>query len=277
MKQLLQNYYFRLKKNTLFYTVLAVIVLYLLFVVFFSFLGTLTYDSKTDKFFYVPSEIPLDYLYFNFFSPTGILLLVQVCIVELLSKDYKYDTFRNMLLAGKSRKQVFFSSLIVSLSIYLFFFLLTFILTYGIGSIIGFSTSIFGGLYDFVSFLIYIIYGIALTCFTCFITMVVKAKVGVYGLIIALLFLDSICSGVSSIISIDGVSVFKFGEFFMGYAQDKITYGQLDFAYDIINYQSIEVSGRMPFVVIKNISLDLVITFLSVFFGQFTFSRIDLK
>lgn len=277
MKQLLQNYYYRLRKHSTFYAVLGLIVFLTVAINLISLLTTINYDQTTNAFFYEPEEVYLDAVYFGTISPIGVNLLVQVVIIELLSKDHKYDTFRNMLLAGKSRIQVFFASLIVSLSIYVFFTIVELILMYGLGGMIGFTISGYGGLDDFLSHLMYFFCGIALTCFTCFMTMVFKNKAITYILVIALLVLNSILSTFGNIGVIDGIEFYKFNEFFWSYATNKIIYGNLDHATYFVNYRSVYVEGRTLALTIKNLSMDIIVGGLSVFFGQFAFSKIDLK
>lgn len=124
MINILQTEFFRLKKSKLFWTMLGIcaglpLVSTLLYVVLFGFVGSLGgAEIEVNVWDYIRSVgIAEGALAGTASVMSDATLFSVICASIFLSRDFKNGTFRNMLLANKSRLELYLSHLVMSITI----------------------------------------------------------------------------------------------------------------------------------------------------------------
>ena len=122
MINILQTEFFRLKKNTLFWTLLGVCALLPLVSVLINVLvvwlmGTTDLGVEVNAWEYMKSFDLTVLALSDLPRPAGHMLFAVICTSVFLCKEFSNGTFRNMLLANRSRRDVYLSFFIVSVII----------------------------------------------------------------------------------------------------------------------------------------------------------------
>lgn len=217
-------------------------------------------------------------------------LTIPVFIILFLSLDYKYDTFRNMILAGKKRTEIYLSALIVSL----IFTVASILVLYGLSTIIS---SAFG--YPLISgdntakqywltFIAYFVGEILICSLACFLAMTIRNRIASISIFIAVYLL---LQGTSTIANIGYICVgnsvinfYQLNEFFFPYQLSMIRSGTYDYAisYYAISYSPITVSyeviqGRTIPLLLKTFITDAILIGLFNVLGCLLFNNKDLR
>jgi hypothetical protein len=121
MKGFLKAYYYRLVRNIPFWLSLGAVLL--ISVVSSIIIGYMNISNSSAGQAYAFSASTLLQYLLNPFRM--IPLVIDIIIIFFLGADWHFGTMRNLVLSGKNRLVIYFSGLIIALTIYLAFFVIT--------------------------------------------------------------------------------------------------------------------------------------------------------
>jgi len=266
MKELFRTYYYRLfhEKSTWVFFVLS-LVFTLIQVVIMALIKK--FGGYTDG--------SLAIIHSNLLF-SGAFYIVVAFLFLYITRDWKDGTFRNLTLAGKTRNQIFFAALLVSVSIFLVFMASSLGLAWIIGSISGFPVGLNSAsaiMAFFVSWGMSFFFHLVIIAITVSFAFLIPSAFGSLGAFVGSLLALQIIASLASLLaySIGGQSASTAtSQWFLG--NDLNIWG-FYFSY------SYYLDSSFPFVnwLYKSLIVGLSISGIFVFFGRLSFISRDLK
>ena len=291
MKELLLNYFYRFRKYKMIYAVLGIYILSLL--IYLLVTSFLFGKDNTGTIYYMVDTFTMTSIFMHPLSMP--CLTIPIFIILFLSLDYKYDTFRNMILAGKKRIEIYLSALIVSL----IFTIASILILYGLSTIISsaFGYPLIGksitGLNTtteqyWLTFIAYFVGEILICSLACFLAMTIRNRIASISIFIAVYLVLQGTTTISNIgyivVGNSVINLYQLNEFFFSYQLNKIRSGYYDYvdSYYAISTSPLTVSyevisGRKLPLLLKTFMSDAILIGLFNVLGCLLFNNKDLR
>lgn len=218
---------------------------------------------------------------------SNIALFSLAIVIFFFAREWKDGTFRNQILAGKSRTQIFLAANITSLVIVFSELFLTQFIIWTLGSAIQMKAFVGSELIGpyLVSLLMLCIIGAAYSVIATSFAFMIKNGWGAFGLVFALFLFFNIIVGITQLLqSLNSSGYYAFLECFFPYQISK--FASSGFSFDTASsfekigegvFQPTTVTGRSTPLVIKTILFSILFGGGFGFLGGYVFNKTDIK
>lgn len=218
---------------------------------------------------------------------SNIALFSLAIVIFFYAREWKDGTFRNQILAGKSRLQIYLAANITSLIIVFSEVILTQFLIWGLGSAIQMKPLLDGESLNryFVSLLMLCFIGMAYSVIATSFAFIVKNGWGAFGLLFAFFFVFDVIVGIAQLLQgLNSSGYYAFLECFFPYQISQ--FSSAGFEYDAAlgyvktndgYFNTVIVSGRTVPLIIKTILFSLLFGGGFGVLGGYLFYKTDIK
>ncbi len=262
MFKLFKSYWFRLKRFPFFWVAIGIVAFVAIACV--SIATTISYyaytqTQRTGEVY--TSSISLTYLSYQFLTPNSLVpILVLLVIAIFFLRDVQHGVYRNQLLSGFSRTQVYLGTILFSYFIFLTIFAAFLIPFYVVGACMPrnlLPISILDGQTSALSYLIILISDLALPVILDSVILMTQNRGASIGIFFGIYFLVSMIGLITTFSSVYGY--YQLAEFFTNYQISKASSIVPNFdtaiKIELVDgvYQSSSVTGRTIPLILKTV------------------------
>ena len=302
MTDLFKAYIYRLRKSKVFWVFTILVIAFSILYSLFAGVFTAIYKSNSANGVAPQARSSLLISICSPFSiPFCLLYLFQILF---FGSEWKNDTYRNSILSGKKRSQIYNTAFLLGIIIYFIYLIICIIPIYTITYCFpmkNLAEAETSSLNLFYAFIILVLSGILMTSLSIFSVFVVHNRFIAIAIVIGfylVCMLTNLLLNYSYLMTpkIDGkvFSVYQYQEFLLCYqvgcssTSNMFGYGNttLDVAvkyifkateYGNIRIDTNTITGRAPILLIKSIGMDIIFTALFYGFGLLGFKKRDLR